>query len=95
MILDIINSAFEGTLAGLVCLNVRQLLKDKQIKGTHMAAPYFVTAWGFWNCLYYPSLHQWFSFACGAALALANAVWLGLALYYQATKRMRTSSGCA
>lgn len=80
---DLINSAFEGTLACMVCLNIRQLLRDRLVRGLHMAAPTFVTAWGFWNCWYYPSLHQWYSFGCGAALAIANSFWLGLAVYYR------------
>lgn len=80
---DIINSGFEATLAGMVALNIRQLTVDKVVKGTHMAGPVFVTLWGFWNCFYYPSLHQWASFATGSALALANGVWLTLALYYR------------
>lgn len=86
-IADVINGCFEGGLAGLVWLNIRQLVRDGEVKGTHMAAAIFVTLWGYWNLYYYPSLHQWFSFATGAALAFGNTVWLALALLYRHTAR--------
>lgn len=79
---DTVNSCFEGGLGLMVWLNVRRLVKDKQVKGISLWTSLFVTTWGYWNCYYYPSLGQWLSFTGGVMLAVANTVWLALAVYY-------------
>lgn len=80
---DVINGSFE-LLGGLVIFqNVRRLLKDKQIRGVDWKVTAFFTAWGFWNLYYYPHLEQWFSFAGGVLIVLANVVWLALAIHYR------------
>lgn len=82
MSLDKINAVFEGGGSILVWLNVIQLIKDKQVKGVHWGPPIFFMLWGYWNMLYYPSLHQWFSTLGGAMLALGNTVWVSLMIKY-------------
>lgn len=79
---DTINGAFElsGGLANY--LNVRQLYKDKKVRGIHWSTYAFFTTWGIWNLWYYPSLNQWMSFAGGCSIVLMNMTWLSLALYY-------------
>jgi hypothetical protein len=79
---DIVNGCFEGVGAFMTWINVRRLLKDKEIKGIDWRVSSFWASWGIWNCYFYPSLDQWFSFAAGAVLALGNCVWFALAFYY-------------
>lgn len=81
---DIGNAFFEGAGAVILWLNVYRLLKDRRISGVSVLPVVFYTAWGFWNLYYYPSLGQWLSAVAGVGVAIANATWVGLALYYRA-----------
>jgi hypothetical protein len=87
---DMMNGFFEGGGALLLLLNIHRLMKDKKISGISVAPVIFWTAWGWWNCYYYPHLNQWFSFAGGVGVAVMNSVWIALALYYH---RKRHSIG--
>jgi hypothetical protein len=79
---DVVNGLFECIGALVLSINVRQLLKDKVLRGVHIAPTVFYTLWGVWNLYYYPTLDQWFSFAGGVAVVLVNAAWVILAVYY-------------
>lgn len=79
---DLINGAFEAVGSVMLWRNVAQLHKDKEVKGVHWNATAFFTTWGYWNLYYYPSLEQWWSFAGGLSIVLANSVWLGQMIYY-------------
>ncbi len=80
---DLINGAFEFFGGALNWLNVRQLAKDKQIKGVSLVPTAVFTLWGLWNLYYYPHLSQWMSFAGGLIIVAANAVWVSLAWKYR------------
>lgn len=81
---DAINGVFEAGGAILVWNNFRRLRRDKLVRGVDWRVTAFFSAWGFWNAVaYYPSLHQWFSFAGGIALVAGNCAWLTLALKYR------------
>lgn len=80
---DAINGFFELGGALLLLLNVRAILRDREVSGIHWGPTAFFTAWGLWNLFYYPSLDQWFSFAGGVAIVTVNAVWLALVLKYR------------
>lgn len=80
---DIINAIFEFGGGCLIWLSVRQLWKDKELKGVHWAPIIFFWAWGVWNLFYYPSLDQWWSFTGGLWIVVANGVWMGQILYYK------------
>jgi hypothetical protein len=80
---DLINGSFEAIGSLLVWLNIRQLYRDKVVRGVHIAPVMFWTAWGYWNIYYYPHLNQWLSFAGGISVVLANSVWVGQMLYYR------------
>ena len=82
---DAVNSAYEGLGALMVLLNIRQVLRDRQVRGMHLGALLFFTSWGYWNLFYYAHLAQWLSWTCGCLLALANTIWLGLCLRYRTT----------
>jgi hypothetical protein len=80
---DVINGLFE-VVGGVLCwLNVKKLLRDKQVKGVYWPVTAFFAAWGLWNMYYYPSLGQWMSFAGGVVLVSGNLVWVVLALRYR------------
>lgn len=81
---DVFNGFFEFAGSIMLWANVRQLYKDKVLKGISMWPTLFFTSWGVWNAvLYYPSLHQWFSFSGGLMLLTAQFVWLGQMFYYR------------
>lgn len=73
---DLVNGLFEAFGAWSVWMHVRAIRKARMTRGLSKFAVVFFTTWGFWNLFYYPHLHQWWSFAGGAALVTGNAVWL-------------------
>lgn len=81
--LDIANGVFELIGAVAVWMNVRRIRRDKVVKGVDWRAMAFFWTWGMFNLLYYPSLHQWFSFLGGLALVAGNTLWVVLALRYR------------
>lgn len=84
--LDLGNSLFEGIGAALTWINVRRLLRDREIKGIDWRVTAFWAAWGLWNLVYYPSLGQWWSAAAGAVLVTGNLVWVWLAIRIKRTR---------
>jgi hypothetical protein len=76
------NAIFEAVGALSICWNIRQVLKDKQIKGMHWFPLVFFFSWGVWNTYFYASIEQWWSWVAGIALAIANLVWISLVGYY-------------
>lgn len=83
MTLDLINGLFEAGGACCIWLNVRQLLRDKKVRGVFTPVTGFFWSWGLFNLFYYPSLDQWLSFSGGVLITLANSCWLILALRYR------------
>ena len=86
---DLINGLFEFVGALFILLNVRAMVRDKVVMGVSTLPTIFFSSWGIWNLYYYPSLDQWYSFAGGVAIVLANCLWLGLTFYY--LRRQRAS----
>lgn len=80
---DMINGLFEFVSGMLFLLNIRIILRDKDVQGISLIPTTFFTTWGFWNLYYYSNLDQWFSFYGGIFLVTTNAIWLGLALHYR------------
>lgn len=78
-----INGAFELLGTGLICKNILRLHHDKMVRGVHWAPVAYFAAWGFWNLFYYPHLDQWWSFAGGCLIVVANAIWVGQMFYYR------------
>lgn len=79
---DLINAGFEA-FGGLFVLNhCRVLYKDKVLKGVSIASTVFFSLWGMWNMFFYSHLDQWFSFYGGLVITLANALWVGMMIYY-------------
>lgn len=82
MIPDMINGSFEVLGGILGWLNVRQLIKDKTVKGVYWPVQLFFFVWGVWNLYYYPSLGQWYSFFGGICIVTGNLAWVVFAIYY-------------
>lgn len=80
---DMLNALFEGIGGLLMWLNVRQLWKDKQVRGVHLGPSFFFTGWGMWNLFYYPSLHQPLSFVGSAFMTCASLAWLVLSIKFR------------
>ncbi len=79
---DLINGLFEFIGSLMIWANVARILKDKEVKGIDWRVTGFFWAWGLWNLFYYPHLDQWWSFAGGVSIVIANTVWLSLAWWY-------------
>jgi hypothetical protein len=79
---DIINGLFELFGGSMVWMNVRQIAKDKAVKGVHWLPTLFFSSWGYWNLYYYPHLHQWMSFIGGLCIVAGNTCWVVLMLKY-------------
>lgn len=79
---DLINGLFEFVGSIMLWRNVLQLHWDKLVRGVHWSATGFFAAWGYWNLFYYPHLNQWWSFAGGMSIVLANTIWLLQMAYY-------------
>ncbi len=89
---DLINGLFEAFGGCMLWLNVRQIIKDKAVKGVHWLSTSFFTLWGYWNIYYYPHLGQWFSFAGGLLIVAGNTVWIILILKYWEKHESKTNS---
>jgi len=79
---DLINGLYECMGGILIWLSVYKLYKDKEVKGISLWASVFFTTWSWWNLYYYPVICQWISFYGGILLAVANLIWIILAIYY-------------
>lgn len=86
MLPDLINGLFEFCGGLMIFMNVRQIWKDKAVKGVHWIPTMFFTAWGFWNLFFYPHLHQWLSFSGGLCIVIGNTAWVILMLKYWKSK---------
>ena len=83
MLSDLINASFEGLAAAVSFLNIRQILKDKAVRGVSGWPVAFFTVWGLWNLYYYPSLGQYFSAVAAAGMVSINVWWLALYRKYK------------
>lgn len=79
---DLINGLFELAGSLLTWANVKRVYNDKGYAGIYLPAVIFFWSWGAWNCFYYPHLGQWWSFAGGVSLVIANLAWVTLMLRY-------------
>ena len=79
---DIVNGAFEAA-AGIAVINhCFALWRDKEVRGLSVASVAFFTAWGVWNLFYYPHLDQFYSFAGGVFITIANAIYVAMLVHF-------------
>lgn len=95
MLHDIINGSFELIAGILLMANVWKLSKDKEVKGVYWLPVAYFALWGYWNLVYYPHLGQWWSFAGGVTVVVANTIWAVLALYYMRKNKKMTNKELA
>lgn len=83
---DLINACFEfgGSIA--ILNHCRVLYKDKAVNGVSILSTAFFTTWFLWNCFFYPSLGQWWSFTGSLLIGAANCLWLYLLFIYRNNK---------
>lgn len=79
---DLINGSWELVAGFLLMRNCYILYQEKQVKGVSVLTTAFFTSWSMWNCYFYPTLGQWFSFAGGLVITSANMLWVIMAFYY-------------
>src|SRR5438105_7336287 len=79
---DFINGAFQVVAAVMVLNNVRALHRDREVRGVSIASTAFFFLYGVWNLRYFPLLGQWWSFAGGVLVTLANCLCVGMMIYY-------------
>jgi hypothetical protein len=85
---DAINGLFELIGGLLICMSIRQLHHDKQVRGVSILPTTFFATWGLWNVWFYPSLGCWFSFAGGLVVVTANLIWVGQMIYYSRSQNV-------
>lgn len=71
-----INGSFELVGALLTFYNCSVLLKDRKVAGINPWVTVYFAGWALWNCFWYPSLNQPYSFYGGIAITVANMTWI-------------------
>ena len=82
MLPDAINATYECVGGLFILNNCRHVLRDKAVAGVSVLSTAFFFSWGVWNILYYPYLGQMLSLVGAIFLASANALWIGLMLWF-------------
>lgn len=80
--LDQCNACLELAGAGLRLLDCYRLYQAKRFVGGSIFTALFFFGWGMFNVVYYPSLHQVYSFAAAIALTAVNGLWIVMAMVY-------------
>jgi hypothetical protein len=80
---DLVNGLIECGSGIFCCMNIFQIIKDKELKGYSWVSLIYFTSWGIWNLYYYPSLHQVLSFIGGIFITIVNLTFLFLVFYYK------------
>jgi hypothetical protein len=79
---DMINASLELAGASLRSLDCVKLYRAKRFQGGSIWTAFFFFGWGLFNTVYYPSLHQTYSFAAAIALTAVNGLWIAMAVFY-------------
>lgn len=79
---DQINAGFEMAGACFRLYDCWRLYKAKRFIGGSLFTAVFFTSWGLFNTMFYPSLHQVWSFWAAIALTAVNAWWIVMAVHY-------------
>lgn len=80
---DMYNALFEMFGGLLKIIDIVALYRHKEVKGISMLPVYFFVSWAAFNCWFYPSIGQYWSFIGGLFLFAANGIWVIMALYYK------------
>jgi predicted membrane protein len=80
---DLINSLFPFIGCIFVMMNIKQLYKDKSVKGIFLLSPLFFYIGQAWNVYFMYDLQQYYSFIGGGLLTMFCFIWFGMAVYYK------------
>ena len=81
MTLDQFNSIFPFIACISPILNIRELLRDKVVKGIHWATS--ITYTGQISGIYFMyTLHQWYTMAGAATFFVLSFTWYCMMIYY-------------
>ncbi len=78
-LLDVVNGIFELGGSIVIWMNVKAILRDREIKGVDWRVTVWFTLWGFFNLILYPLLGMVWSTIAGAILCLGNLTWVFMA----------------
>ncbi len=92
---DVVNAFFELAGAFFICLSIKALWRDKEIKGVHWLPTVYFTTWSLWNIFWYNSLDKPWSLIGAYLMVVANMTWLISLGYFSYVKSKRTSSNRA
>ena len=85
---DFITSLFQAGAVLFLLLNVRQLWRDKELKGISLWMILYFTLWGYWGIYMFWDLKQYWSMLTNIGIAGAYTVWIGLAAFYKVKNRV-------
>lgn len=80
---DFINSIFPFIGSIFVLFNIKEIIKDKEVKGVNLYTYLFFYTGYCWNIYFMYKLEQWYSFFGGILLFTFNLIWLLLAVNYK------------
>jgi len=82
MTLDQFNSIFPFAACIAHFLNIRRLLRDKEVKGVHWASPLLTYAGQISGVYFMYTLHQWYTMAASALFLSLSFTWYCMMIYY-------------
>jgi hypothetical protein len=81
-------AGFEIGSAALICLSIKQLHRDKLVRGVSVWPVSFFALWGWWNLFWYAHINAPWAWWAGIAVVLTNTTWaLQMAYYLRKEKR--------
>jgi hypothetical protein len=80
---DIANSMLELVSVFVMCLNVRRLIIDKQLKGISIWSSFYGYAWALWYNYFCFASGQLYSATAGCVFSAVQTVWVIILLYYK------------
>lgn len=82
-ILDIINTFFEIGFIVVMCLNIRSIYIDKDLKGINVYGLLFGLHYAIFWCFFCFYLGQTYSSIAGIIYFTLNAIWIGMIFFYK------------
>jgi hypothetical protein len=79
---DMVNAGLEFVGALLRSVDCVKLYRAKRFQGGSIWTALFFFGWGLFNTVYYPSLHQTYSFVAAILLTAVNGLWIAMAMFY-------------
>jgi hypothetical protein len=70
-----------------MCLNIKTIYNDKQVKGVNIYSAIYGWCYGVWFAYFCGALTQPLSFIFGSIYVIVNLIWLSLFVYYKFFKK--------